>query len=216
MVTSSDTSWTPPEQGLLTLVVWSDIQPRGGGTFVAADSVPVVARYLAAHPEGVLPTEFPTKALIAECSQFVEATGRVGDVFLLHPYVLHAKSQNHLGVPRLITNPPVHLKEPMNFNRPDPADYSPVELAVLRGLGVDRLDFRPAAPRAAVVPKRVARQQRMLEEEKARLAATFGVVGSRLTVRRPSVSPLEGALHFRRRALVSVEARSSDTIQTFR
>jgi hypothetical protein len=163
-----------PEQGLLTLVVWSDIEPRGGGTFVAADSVPVVARYLAAHQEGVLPTEFPTKTLITECSQFVETTGRVGDVFLLHPYVLHAKSQNHLRVPRLITNPPVHLKEPMNFNRPDPADYSPVELAVLRGLGVDRLDFQPAAPGAAVVPERVARQQRMLEEEKVRLATTSG------------------------------------------
>ena len=27
-----------PEQGLLTIVLWSDIEPRGGGTFVAADS----------------------------------------------------------------------------------------------------------------------------------------------------------------------------------
>jgi hypothetical protein len=160
-----------PEQGLLTLVVWSDIAPRGGGTFVAADSVPVVARYLAAHPEGVLPTEFPTRALIAECRDFVETTGRVGDVFLLHPYVLHAKSQNHLGVPRLITNPPVHLAAPMEFDRPDPADYSPVERAVLRGLGVERLAFRPTAPREPVVPERVARQRRMLEEEKARLVA---------------------------------------------
>ena len=28
-----------PEQGLLTIVLWSDIEPRGGGTFVASDSV---------------------------------------------------------------------------------------------------------------------------------------------------------------------------------
>ena len=41
-----------PEQGLLTFVLWSDIEPRGGGTFVAADSVPVVARTLAAAPGG--------------------------------------------------------------------------------------------------------------------------------------------------------------------
>ena len=27
-----------PEQGLLTFVIWSDIEPRGGGTFVACDS----------------------------------------------------------------------------------------------------------------------------------------------------------------------------------
>lgn len=160
-----------PEQGLLTLVLWSDVQPRGGATFVAGDSVPVVARFLAEHPEGVLPKEFPRQELIAQCHDFAEATGRVGDVYLLHPYVLHAKSQNLLGIPRLITNPPVHLLEPMDFNRPDPADFSPVELAVLRGLGVERLDFRPTAPRERVVPERIARQQKMREEEQARLAA---------------------------------------------
>ena len=159
-----------PEQGLLTLVLWSDVLPRGGATFVAADSVPVVARFLAEHPEGVLPNEFDHRSLIAQCHDFVEATGQVGDVFLLHPYILHAKSQNLLGIPRLITNPPVHLREPMNFNRPNPDDFSPVELAVLRGLGVERLDFHPTAPRERVVPERVARQQKMLEEEKARLS----------------------------------------------
>ncbi len=160
-----------PEQGLLTLVLWTDVLPQGGATFVAADSVPVVARFLAAHPEGVLPKDFPRQELIEQCHDFVEATGKAGDVYLLHPYVLHAKSQNLLGLPRMITNPPVHLLEPMDFNRPDPADFSPVERAVLRGLGVERLDFRPTGERERVVPERVARQQRMLEEEKARLAA---------------------------------------------
>jgi hypothetical protein len=163
-----------PEQGLLTLVLWSDVRPQGGATFVAADSVPVLARFLAEHPEGVLPKEFPRQELIGQCREFVEATGELGDVYLLHPYVLHAKSQNLLGLPRLITNPPVHLREPMDFNRADPADFSPVELAVLRGLGVERLDFRPTAPRERVVPERVARQQKMLAEEKARLTATAG------------------------------------------
>ncbi|MBV9866932.1 MAG: hypothetical protein JO316_16390 [Abitibacteriaceae bacterium] len=161
-----------PEQGLLTLVLWSDIEPRGGGTFVAADSVPPVARFLAAHPEGVLPGQFDFLALISECHEFVETTGKVGDVVLLHPYMLHTVSQNHLGTARLITNPPIHLREPMNFNREDPADFSLVEQAVLRGLGVERLDFQPTAPRERVVPERVKRQQKMLEEEKQRLAAS--------------------------------------------
>src|SRR4051812_42474021 len=44
-----------PEQGLLTLVLWSDVRHQGGATFVAADSVAPVARYLAAHPGGVYP-----------------------------------------------------------------------------------------------------------------------------------------------------------------
>ncbi len=44
-----------PEQGLLTIVVWSDIRPTGAGRSSPATSVPVVARFLAEHPEGVRP-----------------------------------------------------------------------------------------------------------------------------------------------------------------
>jgi hypothetical protein len=159
-----------PEQGLLTLVLWSDIEPRGGGTFVAADSVAPVARLLADTPEGILPDHFDYDDLVSQCDDFVETTGRLGDVVLLHPYVLHAVSQNHRG-PRFITNPPIALREPMRFDRHNPADHSPVERAVLRALGVERLEFRPTGEREGVVPERVLRQQRMADEERARLAA---------------------------------------------
>jgi hypothetical protein len=160
-----------PEQALLTLVLWTDMLPRGGGTFVAADSVPVVARFLAEHPEGVLPGEFDYAGLIGQCRDFVEMTGEAGDVVLLHPYTLHATSQNVLGVSRIITNPALALREPMNFHRPGPADFSLVERAVLRGLGVDHLDFVPAAPRESMVPERVRKQQARAAAENARLAA---------------------------------------------
>ena len=157
-----------PEQGLLTLVLWSDVQHQGGATFVAADSVGPVARRLAEHPEGLLPNSFSD--LIGGCSRFVEATGRVGDVFLLHPFILHAKAQNVLRLPRLITNPPIHLTEPMRFDRDDPAEHSLVEQAVLRALDVPRYEFRPTAPREKIVPERVRRQAAMKEAELARLA----------------------------------------------
>ena len=158
-----------PEQGLLTIVLWSDIEERGGGTFIAPDSVAPVARLLERRREGVLPDEFPYDELIAQCSTFVETTGRLGDVVLMHPYMLHASSQNHRRTARLITNPPIALREPMRFDRDDPAEHSPVERAVLRALGVERLDYRPAGPREDVVPERVLRQERMREEEEARL-----------------------------------------------
>jgi hypothetical protein len=158
-----------PEQALLTFVLWTDMLPKGGGTFVAADSVPVVARFLAEHPEGVLPGEFDYAGLIGQCRDFVEMTGQAGDVVLLHPYVLHATSQNVLGVSRIITNPALALREPMNFNRPDAEDFSLVEKAVLRALGVDRLDFVPTAPRESVVPDRVRRPRAVAEN--ARLGA---------------------------------------------
>jgi hypothetical protein len=118
----------------------------------------------------VLPDDFPYDELIAQCSTFVETTGRLGDVVLMHPYMLHAVSQNHRGTARFITNPPIALREPMRFDRDDPAEHSPVERAVLRALGVERLDYRPAAPREDVVPERVLRQERMREQEEARLA----------------------------------------------
>ena len=60
--------------------------------------------------EGVLPDDFPYDELIAQCSTFVETTGRLGDVVLMHPYMLHAVSQNHRGTARFITNPPIALK----------------------------------------------------------------------------------------------------------
>jgi hypothetical protein len=161
-----------PEQGLLTLVLWTDMLHQGGGTFVAADSIAVVARFLAAHPEGVLPGDFDYAALIGQCRDFVEITGEAGDVVLLHPYMLHAASQNVLGVARFMTNPPLALRAPMNFGRPDPADFSVVERAVLQGLGVDRLDFRPAAPRQRVLGDWIRTQQELYAEEEARVAAS--------------------------------------------
>ncbi|WP_394792974.1 hypothetical protein [Armatimonas sp.] len=157
-----------PEQGLLTIVLWSDVVPTGGATFVAADSVPVIAKFLAAHPEGVRPDGFDFQSLISQCSEFLEATGEAGDVYLMHPYLLHASSKNALRLPRLITNPPVHLKEPMDFNRPD-SNYSLVEAAVLRGLGVESFDFVPTAPRERIIPERERIQAKMREEEKRRL-----------------------------------------------
>ncbi|HZM78569.1 MAG TPA: hypothetical protein VFC19_22815 [Candidatus Limnocylindrales bacterium] len=160
-----------PEQGLLTLVLWSDVAHQGGATFVAADSVGPVARFLADHPEGVYPQSFPYPELVARCGDFVEATGEVGDVYLLHPFILHAKAQNVLRVPRYITNPPVHLVEPMRFDRADPGDFSLVERAVLRGLGVDRYAFTAAGPREQVVPDRVAIQESMKRAELDRLTA---------------------------------------------
>jgi hypothetical protein len=162
-----------PEQGLLTIVIWSDIAPQGGGTFAAGDSVAPVARLLAAHPEGVLPSGAPEATFgsrIHECHDFVELTGQIGDVVLIHPYLLHASSQNHSGKARFITNPPISLEEPMQFNRADPQEFSIVERAILQGLGVDRLDFQVTAPREHIVSEGAKRKQKMLEEEQVRLA----------------------------------------------
>jgi hypothetical protein len=157
-----------PEQGLLTIVIWSDILPESGGTFVATDSVGHIARYLVNYPEGVYNKDAQFGKLIHECERFGEITGEVGDVFLIHPYALHAASGNPSGRARFITNPAVSLNEPMCFNRPD-GDYSLVEQAVLNALSVESLDWKITAERERVIPERVARQQKMFDEQKDRL-----------------------------------------------
>jgi hypothetical protein len=66
---------------------------------------------------------------------FVEVTGKIGDVYFLHPMMLHSASRNLRRNVRIITNAAVSIREPFNFNRADPKDYSLVEQKTLRELG---------------------------------------------------------------------------------
>jgi hypothetical protein len=156
-----------PEQGLLVIVLWSDILPRSGGTFIACDSVKHVAELLLEHPEGLPPTT-NFGQLVEKCSDFEEMTGRAGDVVLMHPYMLHAASANPSGRPRFITNPLIPLREPMCFNRPD-ADYSLIEQAVLHQLGVDNIEFEPLGEREFVKAEGAVARSANLQQEKERL-----------------------------------------------
>jgi hypothetical protein len=161
-----------PEQGLLTIMLFDRVESHGGATFLACDSVAHVARFLAEHPEGINPNGqgigFPFKRFIAQCSDFREAVGEAGDVYLIHPFMLHAASQNFSGRARFIINPPVRFLEPMRFDRGRFEDHCPVERAILRGLGVESFRFVPTSERQQLVPERIARQAKLLEEEKAR------------------------------------------------
>jgi hypothetical protein len=88
---------------------------------------------------------------------FHEATGSVGDVYLLHPLMLHSASRNLLRNVRIITNPPVALKEPFNFNRADAKEYSLVEQKTLRDLGRPEglPEWKITAPRQLINSPRV-------------------------------------------------------------
>lgn len=163
-----------PEQGLLVVALFSDIAERGGATSIACDSVGHVARFLAEHPEGILPKGTPADDIIARCDDFVETTGSIGDVFLLHPFMLHTWSINTLEEARFIINPPVKLREPMCFSRAEAEQHSPVERAVLRALGVDRHEFAIARPREAIVPERLAREKKIWEERARQAGVASG------------------------------------------
>lgn len=160
-----------PEQALLTVVLWDDVVSRGGPTYLAADSVPRVAEVLADHPEGLGPGDFPVDDMIARCRDFREATGRGGDVYLLHPYMLHCSSQNMLRRPRFMSNPPVHFRAPMRFDR---EPLSPVEASVVRAVGDRARTFRIRGERRHLHTQLQDSFERMKREEDARLAAAAG------------------------------------------
>ncbi|KAL1962423.1 hypothetical protein VTN77DRAFT_9694 [Rasamsonia byssochlamydoides] len=170
------------EQGLLVIPLFTDIQEHAGGTMICPDAIPHIAKHLYDHPEGVSPRMVPRgqqpqheglgfySEIVQKCHEFYEMTGQVGDVILLHPLMVHSASINSLRIPRIITNPPVSLKEPFNFDRDDPSEYSLVERKTLQALGVDRLrGWKITGERAAVVPERLKIQAEMKKQELERL-----------------------------------------------
>lgn len=113
--------------------------------------------------------EILVKPSMARDEAFHEVTGEIGDVFLLHPLMLHSASRNLLRRPRIITNPPVSLKEPFKLNRPD-GKYSLVEKKTLLELGKPEGvgDWKITAERRNIVPERIKRQEREQAERDRR------------------------------------------------
>jgi hypothetical protein len=84
--------------------------------------------------------------------------------------MLHCATTNPRRALRIITNPPIFLKEPFVFDRPDKS-YSLVEQKTLRALGKDELPgWKITAPREGRVPARLKQQAKWKEEEIRRLA----------------------------------------------
>ncbi|PHH51137.1 hypothetical protein CFIMG_005147RA [Ceratocystis fimbriata CBS 114723] len=159
-----------PEQGLLAIPLFTDVAPGAGGTVICPEAMPILAKHLYENPAGVSPLMDPRDSpdfrnieigkytsrysdMAHGCVNFVEACGDVGDVFLLHPLILHTASNNSLRHLRIITNPPIGLKEPFKFYRPE-GDYSLVELATLRALGRENLEgWSITHPREGMTPR---------------------------------------------------------------
>ncbi len=142
-----------PEQALLTVELYSDVEPMGGGTALCEGSAPYAARALAEYPEGMNP--FEAVALARSVIPFeklpkIEATGKAGTVYFCHPFILHTSSPNVLGTPRFATNATVKLREPMRFD--DPGEASLVETSIMEAVGGPR-PFRITGSRRLYTPE---------------------------------------------------------------
>lgn len=107
---------------------------------------------------------------------FLEMTGEVGDVILMHPLMLHSASKNLLRISRVITNPPVSLKEPFNFDRDNKDDYSLVELKTLKDLGKPEglKGWKIESERRPWISQRIKRHEEEKRKEMERLKAMKG------------------------------------------
>jgi hypothetical protein len=118
--------------GLLVFIVFSDLLPDSGNSWLALDSPAKVARALAATSAGVdFCSDHAGCAITRTCTRFFELTGEAGDLFLVHPLMLHSASQNPSPRIRFLGNPMVYLQEPLD---PARADASPVERLIARAL----------------------------------------------------------------------------------
>jgi len=63
------------------------------------------------------------------------ATGKAGTVYLCHPFLIHAAQPVCGPRPRFLAQPPLIPAEPLQLHRDD-GDYSPVEIAIRLGLGL--------------------------------------------------------------------------------
>ena len=121
---------TSPEKGLVTLFLFSDIEPGDAGTPVVRGSHHAVARLLAEAEHGRLsPEGLAARLPEVDAAQVVKVTGEAGDVALLHPLLIHGFGPNRGRRIRFACNPLFRLREPMRLDRPD-GSYSPVAMAI--------------------------------------------------------------------------------------
>ncbi len=63
------------------------------------------------------------------------AIGEPGDVYICHPFLVHAAQPHRGSAPRFMAQPPLYPAQPLKLHRED-GSYSPVEIAIRLGLGL--------------------------------------------------------------------------------
>jgi hypothetical protein len=124
------------DRALLMLFLFSDVGELDAPTRVRVGSH--LAAPACLQPAGETGLSFLAVAdtglfdITADYPQ-VLATGQPGDVYLCHPFLVHAAQSHRGSAPRFMAQPPLYLTGPLHLERDDDA-YSPVERAIRIGL----------------------------------------------------------------------------------
>ena len=122
---------------LLLLMLFSDVGEEDAPTRLRRGSHLETARLLAPYgDEGLTMMEASRRAAEATASYDVAlATGRAGDVYLCHPFLVHAAQAQTAGRPRFLAQPPLHPVGWINSSLDLDAGATPVEMAIRSALG---------------------------------------------------------------------------------
>jgi hypothetical protein len=119
-------------RGLLALFLFSDVGRDDAPTRLVCGSHLAVPRFLAPYGEAGTRADaefWPSSTL---CLPVAHATGRAGDIYLCHPFIVHTATWPHRGTkPRMIAQPAVHVGDGFAIDGSDP---SPVARAIVAGL----------------------------------------------------------------------------------
>ena len=121
-------------RGLLALFLFSDVGDDDAPTRLAIGSHLAIPPILAPAGEGGMRGEETMAGVRPSvmCRTVVHATGRAGDVFLCHPFVVHTATWPHRGTtPRMMAQPGVYVENGFTLDGSDP---SPVARAIVAGL----------------------------------------------------------------------------------
>lgn len=121
-------------RALLVLFLFSEVGPDEAPTRVRVGSHHDVPRLL--EPGGEDGLEW-----MSLCSDAVPATehrpealvtGSLGDVYVCHPFLVHAAQPHHGTVPRFMAQPPLHAEEPLDLDTDHPSPVAEPIVDALR------------------------------------------------------------------------------------
>ncbi|SQD96495.1 MULTISPECIES: phytanoyl-CoA dioxygenase family protein [unclassified Parafrankia] len=129
-------------RALLMLFLFSDVGPADAPTRIKVGSHLDVPRFL--EPLGGRGTDVLSLCRTMDAAGRLDAadrptalaTGQAGDVYLCHPFLIHAAQVHRGSTPRFLAQPPLEPDGPPLLGDTD-LPRSPVEQAIHRGLGGD-------------------------------------------------------------------------------
>ena len=121
-------------RGLLALFLLTDVGRDDAPTRLLCGSHLAVPQFLAPYGEAGTDADAEFWRPSTLCRTASHATGKAGDVFLCHPFIVHTATWPHRGAgPRIIAQPAVNA--PAGFEL-DGSDPSPVAQAIVKGLAM--------------------------------------------------------------------------------